>query len=70
MKVKLTLKGGDSVIYEDAQVIRATTENTTGTCSAQLTDGCFTICTCDSKYIEWEVRRMKRRREKNNADSV
>ena len=70
MKVKLILKGGDRVTYEDAQVIRVETENTTGTCSACLTDGGFTICTCDSKYIEWEVRHMKRRREKDNADAV
>lgn len=70
MKVKLILKGGSRVTYEDTEVIRATTENTTGTCSAQLTDGCFTICTCENNYIEWEVRHIKRRRGKENADAI
>lgn len=70
MKVKLILKGGDCVTYEDTHVIRVTTENATGTCDAFLTDAGFTICTRDSEHIEWEVRHMKRRREKNNADAV
>lgn len=70
MKVKLMLKGGSRVTYEDAQVIRVTTENTTGTCDAFLTDASFTICTRDSERIEWEVRHMKRRREKKDASTV
>lgn len=70
MKVELILKGGTRVTYEDTQVIRVTTENTTGTCDAFLTDASFTIRTCDSEYIEWEVRRIKRRMEKKDAAAV
>lgn len=70
MKVKLILKGGTRVTYEDTQVIRVTTENATGTCDAFLTDAGFTICTRDSEHIEWEVRHIKRRKEKKDAAAV
>lgn len=70
MKVILTLKGGQRVTYEDTMVVRVTTENAMGTCNAFLTDASFTICTLDDEHIEWEVRRMKRRREKNDADTI
>lgn len=70
MKVKLIMKSGNRVTYEDTMVVRVTTENATGTCNAFLTDAGFTICTLDDEHIEWEVRHMKRRREKTNADPV
>lgn len=64
MNVKLTLKGGALVTYEDTQVIRVTVENTTKTYDVFITDESCTLCTRDNEYIEWEMRRLKRRREK------
>lgn len=61
MIVKLLLIDGTRVTYENPKVLRVTSENSTGTCSAHLTDAGFTLCTRDSKYIEWEVRHIKRR---------